>query len=70
MRTWCYTLAHTAATRYARAPRRKAGAPDEQTRLVLRVDRDMSWRDLAIAAADVTLSVHHRCHILVPHGAP
>jgi len=88
IRTWAYTLARNAASRYARAPQQRAArnltlsrhaelsalvdrvrtrtqihqrtdvkskmreirerlAPDDQMLLVLRIDRDLAWRDLA-----------------------
>ena len=90
MRTWAYTLARNAATRYAASPQRQAARnltlsrpgrlsemvervrsatqiyqktevkdrfralreqldPEDQMLLVLRVDRNLAWRDLAIA---------------------
>jgi RNA polymerase sigma-70 factor (ECF subfamily) len=90
MRTWAYTLARNAATRYVAAPQRRGGRnvalsdvsqlaverarsathlyqqtevkdrfrslrerldADDQMLLVLRVDRGMAWRDLAITMA-------------------
>jgi len=97
MRTWAYTLARNAATRYATAPQRRAARnvvlsdagrlselvermrsatqthqqtavkdrfralreqlePEDQMLLVLRVDRGLAWRDLAMTmAGDVEL---------------
>jgi len=98
LRTWCYTLARNAATRYASAPARRDCRnvrlscpgllsdlvhtirsttrgyqqtavkdrfralreelkPEDQMLLVLRIDRELSWQDLALAMnGDVNMS--------------
>lgn len=101
MRTWCYTLARNAATRYVSAPARRGARnipitrpgvlsnmvdtirsatqafqqtavkgrfralreqldPEDQMLLVLRVDRQLSWQDLAMTMnGDIDMTDEH-----------